>query len=136
MPTFAPREEEMLGLVVDEIWDLTSAMQELERRRDKLRDHVADVCRLRGIDRWKHARGTLRIDKYRSYTVKKVDEFVPYAQMLGWTRETLAVKGRALHKLAQADPKARILFDQMYPVVEHETLVMTPTKVARAGRRS
>lgn len=129
--TLRAGDEEMLKLVVDEAWDLTEAIGELERRREKLRDVVLEICRDASVSRWTHARGNIRLDRYKSYKVARPTLVLPQLDALGWHDDVLSVKGRALHKLAQPLPGVRSLLDGMFPEVQHEVLVMTPTKRRR-----
>ena len=131
MPLAAP-EEEVLSLIVDEVWDLTAAIDELERRRKKLRDAILDLCRKRSVSRWAHTGGALRIDQYVSYRAPRPSLVMPLLRERGWEDATLTVRGRPLHELAQRDADAGEWLRARLAEQRHEVLVMTP---ARRGPR-
>lgn len=128
MPPLAPRQEELLALILDEVWDLTEAIDELERRRAKLRDHLLNACKGASVDRWRHPRGALRIDRYSSYKVLRPSEILAILDMLGWHDKVLQVKGRVLHELASQRPDSQALFSNTYAETKHEVLVLTPNR--------
>lgn len=118
----------MMGLLLDEIWDLGDAIDELERRRSALRDQLLRLCRESGIERALHERGRLRIDRYASYRVEKPTELLRQLEFLPWHDAVLQVNGRALHKLASQHEPVRAAFDARWPTTQHEVLVLTPKR--------
>lgn len=121
-------EEDALGMMLDELWDLQEALQELEARREKLRAAVLDACRRRGTTQEKTARGTLKIDRYLSYVVPQPSAIVDVLRTLRWEDEVLSVRGRALYKSAQARLDTRAYFDAALATKQHEVLVLTPRR--------
>lgn len=130
--SLAKPDEAVLSLILSEIWDLTAAIEELERRRDKLRDHALDLCRRGPIARYDHPRGSLKVERYLSYRVGKPSLLMPLLQHRGWEDLALTARGRSLHKLTARDPEARQWLTE-HGVIEqrHETLVLTPKRGAR-----
>lgn len=126
--------EDVLSLLLDEVWDLQEAIAELERRRDDLRDGILAACRTRSIDRLAHARGTLRVERYASYKVAHPSAILPTLRALGWEDRTLQVKGRVLHALAAKRPDLAAHFSSAFPEVRHEVLSLTPLKATRARK--
>lgn len=124
----AARADEILALMLDETWDLTETLRTIEDRRDKLRDAILSLCRKRGMDRFQHTRGTLRVDRYASYKVGRASEVLHALEGLGWVDDALQVKGRALHALAAQRPDTREHFGARFPEVRHEVLVLTPRR--------
>lgn len=127
----APRTQDVLGLLLDEVWDLNDSIDELERRRARLRDHIADICRRASATRWQHPRGNVRVDRYGSYKVARPTAVLPQIQNLGWEDQVLQIKGRALYKLAAERPNTRALFAEHCRETQHDVLVLTPTKRRR-----
>jgi len=126
MSSLAPDQEVTLAVIFDEVRDLNEAIDELERRREKLRAHILATCRDAGIDRWRSARGALRIDRYASYKVSRPSEVLAIVQRMGWQAEALAIKGRALHRLAAGQAAARAELSPYVKEVKHEILVLSP----------
>lgn len=127
MPSLPPADERALALIADEIWDLAAAIDELERRREKLRAAVLQICRASNVRRWEHVRGRISISTYASYKIERATFVLPLVQANGWEDEVLSVKGRALHKLAQGRPDI-VEALASHPKVERETLTMMPCK--------
>lgn len=128
MPSLRGHADHILGLIVEETWDVSEAIEELERRRGKLRDTVLDLCRARGASRWTHPRGAIRVERYASYKVKRAGEVLDVLRTLGWEDRVLDVDGRALHALAKERSEVATLLSQNYAEVQHEVLVMTPAR--------
>lgn len=128
MPTPAPKPDDTLALLLDEVWDLNEAIEDLERRRERIRDHILSACRASRTDRLHHVRGALRIDRYESYKVTGSADVLRIVQDLRWEDKVLAVKGRALYQEAQKHPTARALFSALCREVQHEVLVLSPTR--------
>ena len=121
-------QDEALALALEEVWDLNEAIAELEARREKLRAAILRTCRARGIDRWTHARGALRIQRYMAYKIEKPSRVLEIVTARGWTDEALSVRGRSLYKLALKDDAARRDLALAGHAVEHESLVLTAKK--------
>lgn len=130
-----PRAEELLGLMLDEVWDLTEAIDGLEERRARLRDAILKATRASGVERHRHARGALRIDRYQSYRVARPTRILPYLKLWGWEDQALQVKGRALRQLAAERPEVARFLDDILPVVRHEVLVLSPDRKRARARR-
>lgn len=124
----AARADEILALMLEETWDLTETLRAIESRRDALRNAILSLCRKRGMDRFQHARGTLRIDRYASYKVGRASEVLQALEGLGWVDDVLQVKGRALHARAAERQDTRAHFGARFPEVRHEVLVLTPRR--------
>lgn len=125
------RSEDLLETMLDEVWDLNEAIGELERRRGALRDHILAECQARGLDRMRHARGSLRVDRYRSYKVARATAVLPHLHGLGWEDEVLQIKGRVLHRLAAKRASTRAIFGDLCRETEHHVLVLTPAERRR-----
>lgn len=127
VPSLPPDDERALGLLAEEIFDLAAAIDELDRRREKLRAAVLQLCRASNVRRWEHARGTISISRYASYKIDRASSVLALVQGKGWEDDVLSVKGRALHKLAQGRPEVLAALAP-YPKVERETLTMMPSR--------
>lgn len=126
MPALPPDDERTLGLLAEEIFDLAAAIDELDRRREKLRAALLRLCRASNVRRWEHARGTISISRYASYQIERTSSVLPLVREHCWEDEVLSVKGRALHKLAQGRPDV-VAALAGHPTVERETLTMKPS---------
>lgn len=118
--------DSILALMLDEVWDLSETIRSLEARRDQLRNAILALCRKRGVDRYQHARGKLRVERYSSYKVARPAEVLPILDTLGWSNDVLQVKGRVLHARAALREDTRAYFGSTYSEVRHEVLVLTP----------
>lgn len=125
VPTSTPRPDGILSLLLDEIFDLNDAIDELERRRAKQRNRVLDLCREARLDRSRHPRGTLRIDRYASYKITRAAGILPLIHRLGWEDDVLSVRGRRLHQLARHSEQAQAEIAAFAREVQHEALVLT-----------
>lgn len=128
-----PREG-VLSLALEEYFDLVDAMDELERRREKLRNVV--LAELRGalVTRMPHPRGSLRIDRYASYEVPSPSRVVPLLVDLAWVDEVVRIDGRTLYKMAKHDADVQMALRGAVRVREHEVLVITPKRKGGAPR--
>lgn len=126
MPAPATRADDVLSLLLDEVWDVQEAIAELERRRDALRDQLLRACRAQDTDRVDDARGALRISRYASYKVARPSTILEMLESLDWEDQVLQVKGRALHKLAATREDVRAELAKAFPEVQHEVLTLTP----------
>lgn len=122
------QEEDALEMMLDELWDLQEALQELEVRREKLRAAVLQICQRRGTTVEKMLRGTLKVDRYLSYVVPQPSAIIDVLRTLRWEDDVLQVRGRALYKAAQARLDTRAYFDAALATKQHEVLVLTPRR--------
>lgn len=129
--SFEPRREEVLSLMLEEVWDLTEAIQELERRRDKLRDTILRSCRDSKVDRYLHAGGALRIDRYRTFEIKEPSRVLSLLDQRGWVDDVLSVKGRALFKQAEKEPATLAYLRLYHREIEKEILVLSPRRIPK-----
>lgn len=123
MPSLTREDERALAHLTGELVDVDGALDELERHREKLSAAVLAICRGAGILRWGHPRATLNISRYMSYKVERPGAVLPLLRARGWEDVVLSVKGRALHKLAQAHPDV-VAALASFPQREKEALAL------------
>lgn len=116
----------MLSLILDEYLDVKAAIDELEQRREKLRESIWEECRNeRGFD---HPRGRVRMTQYDAFKARETTPLIPLLTRDGWIEELLSVKGRQLYKLARAKDD---ILDEIRPHVRVErktTMTITPLR--------
>jgi hypothetical protein len=118
-----------MNALLDEAWDLQEAIEELEARREKVRAAILTLCGATKVDRWRHARGSVSLQRYASYKVARPSTVLDALVLRGWQDDVLQVKGRALYGLANDRGVVPEAFAGL-PRVDHTVLTLRRKRTA------
>lgn len=116
-----------LSLILDEYFDLHEAIDELERRRERLRQFAWRELEAMGLRRLAHPRGSIRLQEYRAIQPRRVSDVLPVLEREGWIDLVLRAQGPTLHKAA-IEPDVRRELLAVAEEVRKDVLLIAPKR--------